>query len=485
MNLNLIAPTLLRVRATYRGCHVPQYTSIQPTVSRSAITTSAFLFNRWTRNSLRKLRKANLEALAQEQQLPSKGTKEELVARLLGWQGSASQRSAQDKARNATKHVIVATDPSIVGPNSATSTTTTVSKKEESPGTVEGSPIDDSEDFLADSLSHSSVNATARVSDKADDALVEPTVDTPATIVTPDVDEDATDIPTYASDQPSEQAIEKSNIVKMMADYVDEQLPEKDIGTVDINYEESQTDETLMPENWIKAFELKVHNRGHKPSGNKAKMTFGARPTRPTRPMQPIVSNNRSPPTPVTAEDTPTIVPEPVSEPDFDAEFDRQWVNAFDKKVAQRGSRRILELKSQDIGSEIAETLEENLSSPNMANLAAACSGENLTTTQSIRGTPESDLKTFLRNIWETPISELSTPLRQKFQSTGDQNSSQENQGGDDHKSNQRDLPPGNDFAAAALGATTLVWLIGGEDGVSRTYSKLKAARQRNHTESL
>jgi hypothetical protein len=420
--------------------------------------------------------------LAQEKQLPSKGTKEELVARLLDWQGSASQRSAQDKARNATKHVIVATDPSIVGPNSATSTTTTVSKKEETPGTVEGSRIDDSADFLEDWLSHSSVNATTRVSDKADDALVEPTVNTPATTATPDVNDDTIDIPTYANLQPSEQTIEKSNIVKMMADYVDEQLPDKDIGTVDINYEESQTDETLMPENWIKAFELKVHNRGHKPSGNKAKMTFGARPTRS---MQPIVSNNQSPPPPVAAEDTPTIVPEPVSEPDFDAEFDRQWVNAFDKKVAQRGSRRMLELKSQDIGSEITETLEENLSSPNMANLAAACSGENLTTTQSIKGKPESDLKAFLRNIWETPVSELSTPWTQKFQSTGDQNSSQEKQGGDDHKSNQRDLPPGNDFAAAALGSTILVWLICGEDGVSRTYSKLKAARQRNHTESL
>ena len=472
MNLNLITPTILRVRATYRGCHVPQYTSIQPTVSRSAITTSAFLFNRWTRNSLRKLRKANLEALAQEKQLPSKGTKEELVARLLDWQGSASQRSAQDKARNATKQVIVATHPSIVGPNSATSTTTAVSKKEEAPGTLEGSRIGDS-----------AVNATTSVSDKADGALIEPTVNTPATIATPDANEDTIDIPTYASDQTSlKQTIEKSNIVKMMADYVDEQLPEKDIGTVDINYEESQTDETLMPENWIKAFELKVHNRGHKPTGNKAKMTFAARPTRS---MQPIVSNSQSPPPPVAAEDTPTIVPEPASQPDFDAEFDRQWVNAFDKKVAQRGSRRILELKSQDIGSEIAETLEENLSSPNMANLAAAYSSENLMTTQSIKSKLESDLKTFLRNIWETPVSELSTPWTKKFQSTGDQNSSQEKEGGDDHRSNQRDLPPGNDFAAAALGVTILVWLIGGEDGVSRTYSKLKAARQRNHTESL
>lgn len=435
MPLNHVVPTALRATTSCQYRTRPLYSSITPIVSRSSITTSACMYSRWTRNSLRKLRKANLEALAQEKHLSPNGTKEELVARLLGWQGSGAERSAPSAKPVTEEKKVTVSDTSAITEKKAVEKAT----KGVLETTVESDkavPDADCAPVSAELRGDESANV------KDSSHPIHPAMETT-----------------------NRDASQKVKVAKLMADYVDEQLPQQEKGTVDINYEESQTDETLVPENWIKAFEIKVHNRGHRAISNKAQMTFGARSAKPAP-----SSSSWSPPT-APADEEMTL-----PDIEFDDEFNRQWVNAFDKKVNQRGSRRVLELLSQDVGSEIVETVKEGVPSPNMANLAAACSAaaKPVKTEQPIRDKLEYGARTVLRNLWVTPISELSVS-RLSSRSHNRQSTSDSS---DEHTNDEHKSPTGNHFVTAALGATTLVWLVGGEDGMHRTVSKLKPTKQ-------
>jgi hypothetical protein len=439
MLLNVVAPSFLRVKPIRHGSYNSQYASMVILLSQSPFNTSACTFNQWSRNSLRKLRKANLEALARERKLPSKGTKEELISRLLGWKETPPKLSTQSTITDQVKKIAGA---SASKPPSDTSIADDTAIETKEAGSSK-SEVGTSEEPPVVSISDSDSAVTA---------------DRPAQL-----------------DKHTEQNshISKTSFVKMMADYVDEQLPPMQNSNVDINYEDSQTDETLMPENWIKAFEMKVQNRGHKVNENKATMTFNRR----------SATQDQRPPSINSQQESPTIVDEEISEmgADFEAEFDRQWVSAFDRKVAQRGSRRSMELNASETEKENIEHLDESLSSINITHIAKATLLETSRAEPTILKALEKDTSNILRNLWTTPISQLSvsqlsalTPKNQPYLEKG---SDQRSHGDSDDESHNSGESAGNYTVSAALGATTLIWLVGGEDGISRAYAKLKAPK--------
>jgi hypothetical protein len=209
-------------------------------------------------------------------------------------------------------------------------------------------------------------------------------------------------------------------------------------------------------------------------------MTFGRKAANPDQ--RPTLKDLRRTTPPVAVDKTPDT--EPDFDTDFDTDFDRQWVNAFDRKVGQRGSRRALELKAQEIDWEISDKLGESLSSDNFTSIAPA----SLPNTQAIKPSVlhilENNRREVFRNLWVTPISQLSvsnlSTLTQKQQCTNSKGSSQRSRGDSDDESNKDGQPSGNHVATVALGATTLIWLIDGEDGINRAYSKLKASKSKS-----
>ncbi|KAI8583188.1 hypothetical protein K450DRAFT_224633 [Umbelopsis ramanniana AG] len=439
MLLNVVAPSFLRVKPIRHGSYNYKYASTVMLLTQSPFNTSASTFNQWSRNSLRKLRKANLEALAKERKLPSKGTKEELISRLLGWQEAPPKLSTQSTLTDPVKNVA---GGSASKTPSVTSIADDITFKTKEAGSSK-TEVENPEEPPVISTSNS-VNA-----------------------VTGDRTEQLEKHPEQKSH------ISKTSFVKMMADYVDEQLPPMQNSNVDINYEESQADETLVPENWIKAFEMKVHNRGHKVNGNKATMTFKRRSA--TQDQRPSSSNLK--------QVSPTIIDDEISEmgADLEAEFDRQWVNAFDRKVAQRGSRRILELNASATEKENNDNLDSSLSSINISDVTAEGLLESSRTKPTDWQTLEKDASNIIRNLWATPISELSVSQlvasTQESQPNNEKESSQKSHGGGDDESHHHGESTGNHTVSAALGATTLIWLIGGEDGISRAYAKLKSSK--------
>lgn len=437
MLLNVIAPSFLRVRTIKHRSYNYQYASMVILKSQSPFNTSACTFNQWSRNSLRKLRKAKLEILAKERNLTSKGTKEELISRLLGWQDAPPKPSTPSTVINQVKDAAGASKlPSLTS--------------------------------IADDIAFKSKEAGSSKKE------VKASEESPV-VSTSIPDNNFTDEHSAQLKKPEEETsqMSKTSFVKMMADYVDEQIPPMQNSIVDINYEENQTDETLIPENWIKAFELKVHNRGHRVNSNKATMTFNRR----------SASQGQRAPSSSIQEASTTIVDEEFSElgADFEAEFDRQWVNAFDRKVAQRGSRRILEMNAFETEKEGYGDLDSSLSSTNTAKITAESSIETSNGEPDNMHTLKEDASNILRNLWVTPISQLSvsqpSALTQKHHDTNDEGSSQGSQGYSDGNSHKHDESAGNHTATAALGATTLIWLIGGEDGVSKAYAKLNALK--------
>ena len=437
MLLKVIAPSFLRVRPVKHGSYNYQYASMVILLSQSPFNTSACTFNQWSRNSLRKLRKANLEVLAKERKLPFKGTKEELISRLLGWQEAPTKPSTPSTVIDHGKDIAEASKlPSLTS--------------------------------IADDIAFKTEEAGS--SEKEVRASEEPPV-----VSTSISDNNFTDDHSEQSEKREEERsrMNKTSFVKMMSDYVDEQLHPMQNSNVDINYEENQTDENLMPENWIKAFEMKVHNRRHRVNSNKATMTFNRR----------SATQDQRPPSSNTQEASTTIVDEEISElgADLEADFDRQWVNAFDRKVAQRGSRRILELNASETEKENIDNLDGSLSSINITNITAESSLETSSLEPDNLHTFEKDASNILHNLWVTPILQLSvsqlSALTQKHHNSNEEGSSQGSQGDSDDKSHKHDENAGNHTASAALGATTLIWLIGGEDGVSKAYAKLKASK--------
>ncbi|KAG2188319.1 hypothetical protein INT44_001072 [Umbelopsis vinacea] len=435
MLLNVVAPSFLRVKPIRHASYNSQYASMVILLAQSPFNTSACTFNQWSRNSLRKLRKANLESLAKERKLPTRGTKEELISRLLGWQEAPPKLSTQ--STNQVKN--------IAGASKSPSVTSIV-------------------DDIAFKIKEAGSSKTE----------VE-TPEEPPVVSTSKLDNTSTDDHTEQLGNHPEQKshISKTSFVKRMADYVDEQLPPMQISNVDISYEENPVDETLVPENWIKAFELKVQNRRHKVNGNKATMTFNRRPT--TQDQRPSSNNLK--------QDSPVIVEDEISEmgADFEAEFDHQWVNAFDRKVAQRGSRRMLELNAFETEKENIDNLDGSLSSINITDVTAAGLLESSKTEPTSLQTLEKDASNLIRNLWTTPISQLSvsqlSALTQENQPNFEQGSSQSSHGGSEDESHNHSESTGNHTISAALGATTLIWLVGGEDGISKAYAKLKSSK--------
>ncbi|CAM0135146.1 hypothetical protein VKS41_000272 [Umbelopsis sp. WA50703] len=423
-----------------------------PLIKRSGFTSTACTFNRWTRNSLRKLKKANLEALAQERKLNKKGTKDELVARLMAWQEN-DRRSTQATSQSAaSEHQSkVSIKPALPALSEVDSSNPNTGVKSTRDAVIENRPVN---------------------SDK-EQPPSEP-VSSPATIAS-EANEFRSDEQAKGSGNKVYQS-QKVEVVKRMSDFLEEKLPEHDNSVVDINYE-IQTDETLLPQNWIQAFEMKVNNRSNRVSGKKATMTFK------TREPRTISSNTWGNVT------VPKSAAKPsTSDPVFENDFDRQWVDAFDRKVAQRGSRRLLELASQDYDSKIANRPTGGEITPDITKLTAALNDNMTMTKAKYAQQPNIQIsaRSFLQRLALTPIAEISIEkLCTLAQSQkGEDDSGKRHQSQHDNNNEQSNRMDGNQFATTALGVTMLIWLIYGQDGVQKTVSSMKRLGRSKSSES-
>ncbi|KAJ2962027.1 hypothetical protein NQZ79_g2824 [Umbelopsis isabellina] len=442
MSYRLIAPAFTRTVSVARYRHLLYYEAQLPLMARSGFTATACTFDRWTRNSLRKLKKANLETLAQERKLNKKGTKDEIVARLIAWQEnerkSTQTKTLTDSSDNRTKES--AKTPSSSRDTSMQDNVTRSTKDE----VAETKSSNTDKERTAREQSSSPTMIVTEVKHPRNNELVE----------------DCENIGAQSK---------RADVVKRMSEFLEETLPEHDNSVVDINYE-NQTDETILPDNWIKAFEMKVNNRSNRVGSKKATMTFK---TREPRSLSPRSLDN------IIIQESAADSSIPV--PEFEGDFDRQWVDAFDRKVAQRGSRRLLELASQDYDSKINSRSTEDESSGDITRLTIALN-DNMTMTKAKyapQATAELSAQDFLHNIASTPIAELSieklfaTAQHQKRESNnGNEHQSQHNN--NDEQSNH---PDGNHFTTTALGATVLIWLIYGQDGVNNAVSSVRKLR--------
>ncbi|KAG2186170.1 hypothetical protein INT43_002608 [Umbelopsis isabellina] len=450
MSYRLIAPALTRSGSIARYRHVLYHEMQLPLMARSGFTATACTFDRWTRNSLRKLKKANLETLAQERKLNKKGTKDEIVARLIAWQEN-ERRSTQTKTLTNSSDNKSRASAEAASPPKDTSFQNTVIKSTKDEIVQTKSSNTDKEQTTREQLSSPTiaVSEVFEVKQCRDNERVR----------------DSENIGDHS---------QKADVVKRMSEYLEETLPEHDNSVVDINYE-NQTDETILPENWIKAFEMKVTNRSNRVGSKKATMTFKTREPRSLSPrrLDNIITQE-------SVADPTTPVPE------FEGEFDQQWVDAFDRKVAQRGSRRLLELASQDYDSKITSRSTEDDFAADITRLTIALN-DNMTMTEA-KYTPQATTqicaRDFLQNLTSTPLTELSiekllaTPQHEKRESN------HERQSQHDKNDEQSNRPDGNHFATAALSATVLIWLIYGQDGVHKAVSSAKKLRRSKSSEA-
>lgn len=447
MSYKLIAPALTRTGSVARYRHASYHGTQVPLITRCGFTVTACTFDRWTRNSLRKLKKANLETLAQEKKLNKKGTKDEIVARLIAWQEN-ERRSTQTKTLT----------------NSSDNETTPSAKAASSPEdmAVQDTAIKSTKnEFVESKSSNTDIEQTTREQPPS-----------PAMVVS-EV-EQSRENKRVGDIENKDDHLQKADVVKRMSEFLEETLPEHDNSVVDINYE-NQADETILPDNWIKAFEMKVNNRSNRVGSKKATMTFKTREPRslPPQHLENILVQE-------SAADSTTSVSE------FEGDFDHQWVDAFDRKIAQRGSRRLLELASQDYDSKITSRPTEDKSPADVTRLTIALN-DNMSMTKAKYApvaTPQISVQDFLRNVASTPIAELSieklyaTAQQQKRENNNEHQSQHDNN--DEHSSR----PDGNHFTTTALGASVLVWLIFGQDGVNNAVSSVKKLRRSKPSEA-